>query len=205
MIAVIDYGCGNLESLSAALRRLDSDFKIVSSPSVVEKADGIILPGVGNFGYAVEMIDGLSLRQPIYDLVRDGTPILGICLGMQLLFEASEEAPTERGLGLLEGSVVSLRSLGATGRIPHIGWNAVHFKTHTSDLLEGIDTGHDAYFVHSFAVVPKELSSVIATTEHGIDFTSVIEYSNVYGAQFHPEKSSAFGAAILRNFLRKIC
>lgn len=206
MIKIIDYGCGNLESLSAALTRLDCDYKIVETVNDFGETDGIILPGVGHFGYAVNQIDRLQFRHPICELVQDGVPILGICLGMQLLFEKSEEAfPTQSGLGLIEGSVVSIRALGASGRIPHIGWNTIEVCSKSSELLRGIESSQDAYFVHSFAAVPVDPNVVVATTDYEVNLTAIVEHSNVFGTQFHPEKSSTFGAAILRNFTREIC
>lgn len=206
MIKVIDYGCGNLQSLSAALSRLDCDFGIVETVDDLSETDGIILPGVGHFGYAVDQIDQLRLRHPICELVQNGIPILGICLGMQLLFEESEEAfPTQPGLGLIEGSVVSIRALGTSGRIPHIGWNTIEVRSESSELLRGIESSQDAYFVHSFATVPVDPNVVAATTDYEVNLTAIVENSNVFGTQFHPEKSSGFGAAILRNFTREIC
>lgn len=207
MISVIDYKCGNLGSLSQALIRLGAPHGVVSSAEQFTDVTAIILPGVGHFGHAVSNLDALNLREPILDAVQRGIPLLGICLGMQLLFDTSAEADdTLSGLGIIPGKVESLRDLGVTGRVPHIGWNTLRAHTSNSRLLAGIGPTHDVYFVHSFAAVPTDISHLTATTEHcNVNLTAAVESDNIYGTQFHPEKSSSIGQAILKNFVSLAC
>lgn len=207
MFAVVDYNCGNLASLGKAMQRLGAPFEFVSTPLGLQKKEGVILPGVGNFGFAVDNLDALNLRHAIVDAARAGVPLLGICLGMQLLFEASEEAKGDhQGLALLEGSVRPLRSLGVTGRVPHVGWNSLKVRHPSSRLLSGVIGNHDVYFVHSFAVVPTDTSVVSATTDYcEVDITAAVEIGNVFGVQFHPEKSSSVGHQVLKNFIELSC
>lgn len=193
-VSVIDYGVGNLFSMKNALERAGLDAEIVKTPVGVKGADGIILPGVGNFGAASELLTPLA--DPIREAVTNGTPILGSCLGMQLLFEGSEEAEGD-GLGLLKGWI---RVFKGDLKVPHMGWNTA-VATRESHLLDGLQEPY-FYFVHSYYPDPKDPADSLAVTEYGIEFTSIVERGNVYGCQFHPEKSGKAGAKLLFNFAR---
>lgn len=192
MITVVDYGMGNLRNVQRALEHLGCTVLVTPDPQAIRRATTLILPGVGAFGEAVNRIDGLSLRAPILEHVRAGRPLLGICLGMQLLFEDSEESPGTAGLGLIPGSVVRFRTDLV---VPHIGWNDVH-PIAPSTLLA--PEGGCFYFVHSFHA--GATPAAVGTTEYGVTFTSVVEQRNVFGVQFHPEKSQAAGLALLQRF-----
>ena len=192
-VSVIDYGVGNLFSMKNALQRAGLDASIVKTPEGVREADGIILPGVGNFGAASRLLTPLS--DPIREVVADGTPILGSCLGMQLLFEKSEEAEGD-GLGLLKGWI---REFKGDLKVPHMGWNSA-VATRESPLLDGLYNEPYFYFVHSFYPDPENDEDSLAKTDYGIEFTSIVESGNVYGTQFHPEKSGKVGARLLSNF-----
>lgn len=193
-ISVIDYGVGNLFSMGNALSKTGAQVEIVKTREEILAADGVVLPGVGNFGAATQKLD------PLADAVREaagnGTPILGSCLGMQLMFERSEEAPGE-GLGLLEGWV---REFSGELKTPHMGWNTVS-ATRMSPLLEGVPDGSYFYFVHSYYPDPVNNMDTLAETIYGERFTSIVERGNVYGCQFHPEKSGKSGAVLLSNFV----
>ena len=192
-VSVIDYGVGNLFSMKNALQRAGLDAEIVKTPEGVRDADGIILPGVGNFGAAAELLNPLA--DPIKEAVADGTPILGSCLGMQLLFEKSEEAVGE-GLGLLKGWI---REFKTDLKVPHMGWNSAT-ATRESPLMEGLYDEPYFYFVHSFYPDPENVEDILAKTDYGLEFTSIVERGNVFGTQFHPEKSGKAGARLLANF-----
>lgn len=206
MLAVIDYDCGNLASLGRSLERLGADYEFTSSPDQLSGKSGIILPGVGHFGFAADRLDALGFRSALSDAVSAGMPLLGICLGMQLLFESSDEAEDgSKGLALVAGQVRSLRSLGVRSRVPHVGWNSLKPLGCESHLLRGVEEGDDVYFVHSFAACPADQAVVMATTSYDVDLTAVVEQGGVFGAQFHPEKSSVVGGIILRNFVNIAC
>jgi glutamine amidotransferase len=182
-----------------ALEHIGYGARISGRAEELEAADGLILPGVGAFGDAMERIDAAGLAAPIRDAVVSGKPLLGICLGLQLLFEESEEMGLHRGLGILPGRVIRFDE-GL--KVPHIGWNQFHITSRgeRSPLLEGIEDGSYAYFVHSYYALPADPTCVLATTDYGIDFCSVVGKGNVYGAQPHPEKSQEVGLRLLRNF-----
>jgi glutamine amidotransferase len=198
MIAVIDYGVGNLRSVVNALRHLDADVSLVADPSDLAGTDKIILPGVGAFGAGMEQLRSAGFEGALHRAVERGVPLLGICLGMQFMFEASEEMGEYRGLGLLPGHVVRFSEDGP--KVPHIGWNQLN-KTRDSALLRGVSDGAYAYFVHSYYADPDDPNDVLASTDYGLDFASVVGRGNVFGVQFHPEKSQAVGLRILRNFV----
>ncbi|TFH19272.1 imidazole glycerol phosphate synthase subunit HisH [Candidatus Bathyarchaeota archaeon] len=193
-ISVIDYGVGNLFSMQNALRKTGAMVEIVKTSSEILAADGVVLPGVGNFGAAA-----LKLN-PLADAVREaagnGVPLLGSCLGMQLLFDGSEEGEGS-GLGLLNGWI---KEFSGELKTPHMGWNTIK-ATRDSPLLEGIPDGSYFYYVHSFYPEPVDAPDTLAETIYGERFTSLVERGNIYGAQFHPEKSGKSGAALLSNFL----
>ncbi len=193
MIAIVDLGIGNLANVRKALGGI-----ITSDPYEIEKAEKLVLPGVGNFGAVMERLE--PLRDVILDAIKDGKPFLGICLGLQLLFEGSEESPRSKGLGVLRGNVVRFRGV----RTPHIGWNQL-WKRRDSPLFEGIKDGAYFYFVHSYYALPEREEIIAGVTDYGsrgkeIIFTSAVWRDNVYGVQFHPEKSGRNGLRVMANF-----
>ncbi len=199
MIAIIDYGVGNLRSVQRALERAGAEAVITGDPMVIKAADGAVLPGVGAFGEGMAQLELRGLVLPIDQLIAAGKPFLGICLGMQLLFSTSEEMGHFDGLGVFKGTV--RRFADAPGRkVPHVGWNQLHIRQ-PNPLMDGVTDGSFAYFVHSYYVDPARPDFTVATTDYGPDFTSVVARGNVYGVQFHPEKSQGVGAAILKNFV----
>ena len=194
MIALIDYGAGNLNSVRKALTAVDAAFETPASPEDLESASAIVIPGVGNFG-ATRAIDA-GWRTAILAAVERRVPLLGICLGLQYLFEGSDESPDAPGLGLIKGRC---RVLPPTVKVPHVGWNALSTRQR-STVLEGITDGTQVYFTHSYvAPITRE---TVATTEHGIRFASAVERGRVSGVQFHPEKSGDAGLHILRTFVK---
>ena len=199
MIAIIDYGVGNLFSLRSSLNKIGADTVVTADPAVIARADKLILPGVGAFADAAKKLRDSGLDQVIKAEAAAGKPIMGICLGMQMLFEKSYEYGEHEGLGLLKGSVVPMEgSIPANLKIPHIGWNALKFEK-DSKLFKYIKEGDCVYFVHSFYASGCE-DSLIATAEYGKDLTAAVARDNVMGCQFHPEKSGDVGLNILRAF-----
>lgn len=202
MIAVVDYGVGNLFSLCSSLERIGADAVVTSDAEIIRKADKIILPGVGAFADAAQKLRDSGLDKVIIQQAAQGKEIMGICLGMQMLFEKSYEFGEHTGLGLLKGSVIGMEgTIPAELKIPHIGWNALSFCKE-SKLLRYIKEGDCVYFVHSFYVDPSA-ESVVATAEYGKAVTAAVQKDNVMGCQFHPEKSGEVGLAILRAFCEK--
>jgi imidazole glycerol-phosphate synthase subunit HisH len=198
-IVVIDYGMGNRRSVQKALEHVGARARITNDLEELRAADGLVLPGVGAFPQAMRNLRELGLLELIPELVADRRPLLGICLGMQLLFDSSEELGHTTGLGLIAGRVTRIAA-GAL-RIPHIGWNEVRFER-PSPLVEGLPVGGcPFYHVHSFAVRPREPADVVGTTEYGERFATFVSRGSVHAVQFHPEKSSAHGLAMLRNFV----
>lgn len=199
MIAIIDYGVGNLFSLCSSFRKIGAEVVVTADPAVITAADKLILPGVGAFGDAIAKLKDTGLNVLIQAQAAEGKPIMGICLGMQMLFEKSYEYGEHQGLGLLKGSVVPMEGkLPPQLKIPHIGWNALHFQK-DSKLFKYINDGDCVYFVHSYFAADCN-DSVIATTEYGLELTAAVEQGNVMGCQFHPEKSGEVGLNILRAF-----
>ena len=199
MIAIIDYGVGNLFSLRSSLNKIGADTVVTADPAVIAQADKLILPGVGAFADAAKKLRDSGLDNVIKAEAAAGKPIMGICLGMQMLFEKSYEYGEHEGLGLLKGSVVPMEgSIPANLKIPHIGWNALKFEKE-SKLFKYIKEGDCVYFVHSFYASGCE-DSLIATAEYGKDLTAAVAKDNVMGCQFHPEKSGDVGLNILRAF-----
>mgnify|MGYP001817510175 CR=1 FL=1 len=196
MIAIVDYGVGNLRSVQKALERVGAEAVVTNDPEVLDSALGVILPGVGAFGDAMSNLRSRRLLQPVLHQVEQEKPLLGICLGMQLLFDESEEMGRHSGLGLLPGRV--MRFPEGELKVPHIGWNQLQHGE--GPLLEGIAPGAYAYFVHSYYAVPQEPGDVLARTEYGVEFASVVGRDRVWGAQFHPEKSQEVGLRLLQNF-----
>ncbi|MEJ5251604.1 MAG: imidazole glycerol phosphate synthase subunit HisH [Chthonomonadetes bacterium] len=207
MIAIVDYGMGNLRSVQKALQKLGYEAEITSDPEAVRRADKVILPGVGAFGAAMENLRRAGLDRAIRECIESGKPFLGICLGLQLLFDYSEEtwtAERERGLGILRGRVVrfpeGLRdSQGNLLKVPHIGWNALHIVRQDT-LFNGVAEGSHVYFVHSYYPEPEDEQVVLARSDYGVHFCCAVQHANIRAVQFHPEKSSAVGLRILRNF-----
>lgn len=198
MIAIIDYGVGNLFSLMSSLEFIGADVVVTGDPKVIGESDGIILPGVGAFEDAAAKLRQSGLDKVIFEEVNKGKKLLGICLGMQMLFEESHEYGIHKGLGLIKGKVLPLSDVVGDLKVPHIGWNPLSFKKE-SKLYKYINEGDCVYFVHSF--YGAECSdSVSAVAEYGIEVTASVECGNVYGTQFHPEKSGEVGLNILRAF-----
>jgi imidazole glycerol phosphate synthase glutamine amidotransferase subunit len=196
-IALLDFGAGNVPSVERALTRLGAESSRAVSADEIARAQAIILPGVGHYAALIRALDERNSRAPLLDAIRRGVPFLGICLGLQALYESSEEAPELAGLGIFPGKVVALPS---TVKLPHMGWNRLRF-CRTSPLLEGISEADYFYFAHTFAA--RELNAeTIATCEQGASFTAVLQSGPVFAVQFHPEKSGVTGARLLQNFLR---
>ncbi|MBO5373928.1 MAG: imidazole glycerol phosphate synthase subunit HisH [Clostridia bacterium] len=199
MIAVIDYGVGNLFSLSSSLESIGANSVVTSDKEIIKRADKILLPGVGAFADAIKKLRDTGLDRVIIDEVKNGKKILGICLGMQLLFEKSYEYGEHEGLGLLKGSVVPMQGVIPSAlKIPHIGWNALHI-TKRHPIFKYIKEGDFVYFVHSYYARDCE-ESLLATTEYGSELTAAVALNNVSGTQFHPEKSGDIGLSILKAF-----
>ncbi|CCO09239.1 imidazole glycerol phosphate synthase subunit HisH [Desulforamulus hydrothermalis] len=197
MIAVIDYGMGNLRSVQKAFQRVGCQAEIVRDPAAVAAARAVVLPGVGAFRDAMANLQSAGMVEAIHRVVAAGRPFLGICLGLQLLFESSEEFGHHRGLGIFPGTVK--RFPEGELKVPHMGWNQVSV-TNASPLMEGIPDRSAFYFVHSYYVEPADPRLVIASADYGLTFAAVVGRQNVYGIQFHPEKSSTLGLRILENF-----
>lgn len=201
MIGIIDYGMGNLYSVSKALERLNYEYVISSDPHQLKQTKGLILPGVGSFRDAMHILNETGLVDFIRAAVGEGTPLLGICLGMQLLFEESEENGLTEGLQLLKGRVVRFPGVTANGetyKVPHMGWNRLQFR-HPSPLLTNVEEGY-VYFVHSYYVDTDDDSVVLASSTYDVDVPAVVGKGHVFGTQFHPEKSSEIGMKILKNY-----
>lgn len=202
MIAIVDYGVGNLFSLQSSLKTVGAEPVVSGDPEILRKADHLLLPGVGAFADAAQKLRQSGLEQVVLDAAKAGTPLLGICLGMQLLFENSLEYGNHPGLGLIPGSVTSLEGrVPSDLKIPHIGWNGLHFPETRSPLFRNLSEGDYVYFVHSYAAQGCD-PFISATTEYGPEITAAAERDNVFGCQFHPEKSGSVGLKILENFCR---
>ena len=197
MIAIVDYGMGNRRSVEKALEHVGAEPRLTADHAVIGAADGIVIPGVGAFPEAMRRFRAAGLDELIRERAGAGVPVLGLCLGMQLLFDGSDEHEGAAGLGLLPGRVIALRS----PRVPHIGWNLVTFER-PSALTEGLGEAAAFYHVHSLAPEPEVQDDVVGRGEYGGPFVSIVERGNVMGVQFHPEKSSRDGLALLRNFAR---
>jgi imidazole glycerol phosphate synthase glutamine amidotransferase subunit len=196
-VTLLDYGAGNVTSVERALRRLGAQVFTTNQPEAIGTAERLILPGVGHCAALIAALDAHGLRQPLLHAIARGTNFLGICLGLQALYETSEEAPSLAGLGLLPGRVTHLP---AGVKLPHMGWNQL-MRAKTSRLLDGISPEAYFYFAHSYAA-PESGPESVAVCEHGRAFIALVEQRNIFGVQFHPEKSGAPGAKLLENFLR---
>jgi glutamine amidotransferase len=198
MIAIIDYGAGNLHSVKNALDFLGAESKITGSASKILSADKVILPGVGAFGSAMNALTASGLNEVIFEVADKGTPLLGICLGLQLMFETSEEAPDVKGLGLFKGTIVKIPDRGL--KIPHMGWNSIEVVK-DSRILNNIGENPFVYFVHSYYLNASDESVVSTYTNYGERLGIAVEKDNVFATQFHPEKSGETGMKILKNFI----
>jgi glutamine amidotransferase len=198
-VGIVDYGMGNRRSVEKALERVGARVLLTGDHDALEAADGLVVPGVGAFPAAMERLRRSGLDELVIRRAQAGTPVLGVCLGMQLLFERSVELGGDTGLGLLAGEVIELHPDPPTLKIPHIGWNVVSL-TRSSPLTEGLPDRVAFYHVHSFVARPAEASDVLGRGDYGGPFVSMVARGDVYGVQFHPEKSSTHGLALLRNF-----
>lgn len=196
MIGIVDYGRGNLRSVEKALEKLGYEAKIMISPAEIEDVKGIILPGVGAFADAMDSLNKGNWIKPLQEYTKTGSPFLGICLGMQLLFEIGEEHGEHPGLGFIRGRVVKF-PMGL--KVPHMGWNTLDIKI-PEKICADIPDGAHFYFVHSYYAQPLNSGCIAATSEYGLEFPAVVGQDNVWGAQFHPEKSSPWGLVMLNNF-----
>lgn len=201
MIAIIDYGAGNIRSVEKALIHIGCEVTVTRNPLVLLAADAVVLPGVGSFGDAMQELRTRGLEEPIRTFIDSGRPFLGICLGLQILFESSEESPGIRGLGLLKGKIVRIPA-GEGLKIPHMGWNSLKIEKN-GGLFAGVAGEPYVYFVHSYYLMAEE-NIVAATTEYGVTIHAAVQKNNLFACQFHPEKSGAAGLALLKNFAAMI-
>lgn len=206
MIAIIDYGMGNLRSVEKALELVGAKTRVTSDPADLAGCDKVVFPGVGAFGDAMRELESLRLVDPIKDAIKDGKPFLGLCLGMQLLFDNSDEAPGVKGLSVLKGGVKRFKFAKGGLKVPHMGWNTIAHSPSAmgrgQKIFAGVPNSSYVYFVHSYYVKPKDRDVVLTTTDYGIKFVSGVRKDNIYGFQFHPEKSQDVGVKILENFVR---
>ncbi len=198
MIAIIDYGAGNIQSVSKALRHIGCDCFVTREREEILKADAAVLPGVGSFGDTVDSLNKFGIKDTAVEFIKSGKPFLGICLGLQLLFPESEESPGAQGLGVFEGSITKIPNGGGL-KIPHMGWNSISINK-DSRLFAGIADNPYVYFVHSYFLHAADRKIVAAQTEYGVTIDAAIECGNVFATQFHPEKSGDVGLRILKNF-----
>ena len=201
MIAIIDYGVGNLFSAEKAFAALGADVRVTSDESTIRQADKIVLPGVGAFGDCMKNLEESGLIPVLKESVAAGKPLLGICVGLQVLFDGSEESPGAKGLGLIHGMVKKIQAPGL--KVPHMGWNSIKVREprEKTDLFRGLSDKPYVYFVHSYHAVPDDPSVITATTEYGEQLTASVAKGALQATQFHPEKSGDVGLAILRNFI----
>ena len=196
MIAIIDYGMGNLRSVLKAFEAVGAQARVTYKIEDILKADKVVLPGVGAMGPAMQKLQELALAGPIRKVIQDGKPFLGICLGMQLLFDKSSEGGFSEGFKILQGSVERFTEL----KVPHMGWNQIKSLPVGNQMFKGLSSGENVYFCHSYFVKPNDISIAASLTNYGIDFVSAVSKDNIWGVQFHPEKSQKAGLQILRSF-----
>jgi imidazole glycerol phosphate synthase glutamine amidotransferase subunit len=195
VISILDYGAGNLRSVENTLGAIGAEYELVRDANSLRRATKLILPGVGHFGQMMRALDEMQVREALMEQIHAGVPFLGICLGLQALFESSEEAPEARGLGLFEGKIERFRG---DARVPHMGWNSLE-RTRESRLLDGTGDAPYVYFANSFYAPAVPEASAIC--DYGVRFTAVLEHKNIHAVQFHPEKSGAVGLKIVKNFV----
>jgi glutamine amidotransferase len=198
-IVMIDYGASNIRSAQKAFEAVGAAITLTDDPHIVRQAQKLVLPGVGAFGAGMDALRARELDAAVCDRVRQGMPLLGICLGMQFLFENSDEMGLHEGLGLVPGRVTRFELADSKLKVPHMGWNRIEHQAN-HPLLRGVPNGVYAYFVHSYYCVPFAAENIVATTCYGEAFASIVAKDNVYGIQFHPEKSQRYGLQILRNY-----
>jgi len=199
MIAIVDYGAGNLRSVQKGFEKNDVDVQITHSPAVIRRADGVVLPGVGAFRDCYDGIAARGLTELVIQTVSSGKPFLGICVGLQLLFTESHEGGLYRGFDIIRGSVQRFPSSDER-KVPHMGWNQIEIMRADCPLFDGVESGSFVYFVHSYYVNPAEQNVIACTTQYGVTFCSAVWRDNLFGVQFHPEKSQQIGLRILKNF-----
>lgn len=203
MIAIIDYGAGNIQSVYKALKFIGADCKVTSDKDEVLNADGAILPGVGSFGDAMDTMTKRGIKDTIIEYTKSGKPFLGICLGLQLLFPESEETPGVKGLDIFKGTITKIPNQNRTLKIPHMGWNNISIKQ-KNGIFKGIEGKPYVYFVHSFYLKAQDKDIVAATTQYGVEIDAAVQKGNIIATQFHPEKSGEVGLKMLKNFVEMV-
>jgi len=200
-VAIIDYGLGNLRSVDKAIEAVGARPRVTSEPEDIAEASAIVLPGVGAFKRAMDNLARLKVIPAILNAIKEGKPFMGICLGLQILFTESEEHGVHKGLDVIKGRV---KKFSASVKIPHMGWNQIKMQNRKLKIFTGIPEGSYFYFVHSYYVEPEDRKTVVTTTEYGGEFVSTVNKNNVWGVQFHPEKSERLGLQVLENFLHDV-
>lgn len=203
MIAIIDYGAGNIQSVYKALKFIGADCKVTSDKDEILNADGAILPGVGSFGDAMDTMTKRGIKNTIIEYTKSGKPFLGICLGLQLLFPESEETPGVKGLDIFKGTITKIPNQNRTLKIPHMGWNNISIKQ-KNGIFKGIEGEPYVYFVHSFYLKAQDKDIVAATTQYGVEIDAAVQKGNIIATQFHPEKSGEVGLKMLKNFVEMV-
>ena len=203
MIAIIDYGAGNIQSVYKALKFIGADCKVTSDKDEILNADGAILPGVGSFGDAMDTMTKRGIKDTIIEYTKSGKPFLGICLGLQLLFPESEETPGVKGLDIFKGTITKIPNQNRTLKIPHMGWNNISIKQ-KNGIFNGIEGEPYVYFVHSFYLKAQDKDIVAATTQYGVEIDAAVQKGNIIATQFHPEKSGEVGLKMLKNFVEMV-
>ena len=203
MIAIIDYGAGNIQSVYKALKFIGADCKFTSDKDEILNADGAILPGVGSFGDAMDTMTKRGIKDTIIEYTKSGKPFLGICLGLQLLFPESEETPGVKGLDIFKGTITKIPNQNRTLKIPHMGWNNISIKQ-KNGIFKGIEGEPYVYFVHSFYLKAQDKDIVAATTQYGVEIDAAVQKGNIIATQFHPEKSGEVGLKMLKNFVEMV-
>lgn len=203
MIAIIDYGAGNIQSVYKALKFIGADCKVTSDKDEILNADGAILPGVGSFGDAMDTMTKRGIKDTIIEYTKSGKPFLGICLGLQLLFPESEETPGVKGLDIFKGTITKIPNQKRTLKIPHMGWNNISIKQ-KNGIFKDIEGEPYVYFVHSFYLKAQDKDIVAATTQYGVEIDAAVQKGNIIATQFHPEKSGEVGLKMLKNFVEMV-
>lgn len=203
MIAIIDYGAGNIQSVYKALKFIGADCKVTSDKDEILNADGAILPGVGSFGDAMDTMTKRGIKDTIIEYTNSGKPFLGICLGLQLLFPESEETPGVKGLDIFKGTITKIPNQNRTLKIPHMGWNNISIKQ-KNGIFKDIEGEPYVYFVHSFYLKAQDKDIVAATTQYGVEIDAAVQKGNIIATQFHPEKSGEVGLKMLKNFVEMV-